>query len=405
MDSLINAAARALAQGNPLRALKFVALREDAAGLALRGIALAQIGDLRRARGLLQRASRAFEPREAIARARCIAAQAEIALAARDLRWIPANLPKARATLAAGEDNVNVAHADSIEARRLLLLGELDAAARILERIPDSSPAALSITRDLLHSGIAMRRTRAAEARRLLERARRSARHAGIPALNAEVDQALAVLDAPVARLGSGDEARALTLADVESLEASTRFIVDGARLAVFREGVVVPLARRPVLFALILALAQAWPGEATRESLVKSAFRRRSVDDSLRARLRVEIGRLRTLLRSLARIEATPRGYALLPAAGREVVVLASSGGVDHAQVLALLGDGESWSSAALAMASGRSQRAIQRSLTALAHAGKVQCHGHGRARRWTSAPLAGFTTRLLLPALPGSR
>jgi hypothetical protein len=50
MDSLITAAARALAAGDPLGALKRVALREDAPALALRGIAMAQLGDLARAR-------------------------------------------------------------------------------------------------------------------------------------------------------------------------------------------------------------------------------------------------------------------------------------------------------------------------------------------------------------------
>src|SRR6185503_5768220 len=99
MDSLITAAARALAAGDPLGALKRVALREDA--LALRGIAMAQLGDLPRAKALLRRAARAFGPKEALARARCVVAEAEIALAARDLKWPVKALDAARATLEA----------------------------------------------------------------------------------------------------------------------------------------------------------------------------------------------------------------------------------------------------------------------------------------------------------------
>src|SRR5204862_5985469 len=120
----------------------------------------------------------------------------------------------------------------------------------------------------------------------------------------------------------------------------------------------------------------------------------------------RVEVGRLRTVLRTLADVGATKRGFALAPRRAREVVVLARPAEIDeaHAAVLAFLADGESWSSSALALARGTSQRTVQRALDSLAVAGKVQSYGRGRARRWMTPPVPGFTTTLLLPApLPG--
>src|SRR5215210_1953870 len=107
MDSLINAAARALAAGDPIGALKRVALRDDAPALALRGIAMAQLGNLPRAKALLRGAARAFGPKEAVARARCVVAEAEVAFASRDLGWSPTALAAARATLEARGDRVN----------------------------------------------------------------------------------------------------------------------------------------------------------------------------------------------------------------------------------------------------------------------------------------------------------
>ena len=166
----------------------------------------------------------------------------------------------------------------------------------------------------------------------------------------------------------------------------------------------VVSLATRPVLFALARALGEAWPGDLSRDVLLARAFGARFVDESHRARLRVEIGRLRKKLRELAGITATQRGFALAPRRGREVVVLARPVEEEHASVLAFLTDGESWSSSALALALGASQRSVQRALDALAAEGKVQWFGQARARRWITPPVPGFTTILLLPApLPG--
>ncbi|SME99751.1 hypothetical protein SAMN06265365_11464 [Tistlia consotensis] len=403
MDSLITAAGRALAAGDPLGALKRVALRDDAPALALRGIAMAQLGDLDRAKALLRRAARAFGPREAVARARCLVAEAEIALVSRDLGWPPKAL---EATLAAQGDRVNAAHARTIEARRLLLIGRLDEADRALAAPePGFLPPALEATPELVVAGIAIRRLRTETARAALARARRAAQAAAIPALAAEVTSAALVLDQPAARLVGHDGERPLRLEEVEALLASPALVVDACRHVLRDAEGSVPLATRPVLFALARALAEAWPADVSRDELVKRAFRARQADESHRARLRVEIGRLRAELRPLAGVSATKRGFVLAPRRALEVVVLARPVEEEHAAVLAFLADGEAWSSSALALALGTSQRSVQRALDALSAAGKVQAYGRGRARRWTTPPLPGFATALLLPGpLPGS-
>lgn len=398
MDSLITAAARALAAGDPLGALNRVALREDAPALALRGIAMAQLGDLARARALLKRAARGFGAREALARARCVVAAAEIALAARDLAFPAKALDAARAVLEAHGDRANAAHARNIEVRRLVLIGRLDEAEARLAGLAAPAPPALRAAHELALAGLAIRRLRSKAARAALARARRAARAAGIPALAAEVESVARLLDAPAARLIVQGEARPIRLAQVEALFASRALVVDATRHAVRDARHVVALARRPVLFALLRALAEAWPGDAPRETLLARAFGARHADESHRARLRVEIARLRAALRGLAGVSATPRGFRLVPLRAREVVVLARPVEEPHADVLALLADGEAWSSSALALALAQSQRTVQRALDTLAAAGKVQALGRGRARRWTT-PLPGFATPLLLP------
>jgi tetratricopeptide (TPR) repeat protein len=401
MDSLITAAARALAAGDPLGALNRVALRDDAPALALRGIAMAQLGDLVRAKALLRRAARAFGPKEAVARARCVVAEAEIALVSRDLGWPAKALDAARSTLEAHGDRVNAAHARYLEVRRLLLIGRLDAAERALAELdPAPFPPASRAAHELVVAGIAMRRLRTKTARAALARAERAARDAGIPALTAEVESASLVLNTPAARLIAGGEERLLLLEEVESLLASKAFVVDACRNVVRHAGTVISLATRPVLFALARALGEAWPGDAARDALVARAFRLKFADGSLRARLRVEVGRLRAVLRTLAGVSATKRGFALVPRRAREVVVLAPPVDEAHAAMLAFLADGESWSSSALALALGASQRTVQRALDSLAATGKAQSFGRGRARRWMTPPVPGFPTALLLPA-----
>jgi hypothetical protein len=400
MDSLITAAGRALAAGDPLGALKRVALRNDPPALALRGIAMAQLGDLIRAKALLQSAACAFGPREAVARARCVVAEAEIALVSRDLTWPAKALDAARVTLEKHGDWVNAAHARHLEVRRLLLIGRLDEAEHALAGLdPASFPPASRAAYELVVAGIAIRRLRIKMARAALTRAERAARHAGIPALMAEVESASLVLNTPAARLIARGEERLLLLADVEAVLESGTLVVDACRHVVRGEDTVVSLARRPVLFALARALGEAWPGDLSREALVKRAFRARHADESHRARLRVEIGRLRAELRSLASVSATTRGFALARRRAGQVAVLAPPVEDQHAAVIAFLADGESWSSSALALALGASARTVQRALDSLATAGKAQSYGRGRARRWMTAPVPGFTTTLLLP------
>jgi hypothetical protein len=401
MDSLITAAARALAAGDPLGALKRIALRDDAPGLALRGIAMAQLGEHVRAKALLRSAARAFGPKEPVARARCVVAEAEIALVSRDLGWPAKTLDAARATLEQHGDRVNAAHARYLQVRRLLLIGRLDEAEGALAELdPTPFPPASRVSHELVVAGIAMRRLRTKTARAALARAARAARHAHIPALTAEVESAFRVLNTPAARLIASGEERLLLLEEVEALLASKRLVVDACRHVVRDERKVVSLAKRPVLFALARALGEAWPGDVSRDALVARAFRSKRADESHRARLRVEVGRLRTLLRTLADVSATKRGFALAPRRALEVVVLARPVEEKHAAVLAFLADGESWSSSALALALGTSQRTVQRALDSAAAEGKVQSFGRGRARRWMSPPVLGFTTTLLLPA-----
>jgi tetratricopeptide (TPR) repeat protein len=406
MDSLITAAARALATGDPLGALKRVALRSDAPALALRGIAMAQLGDLDRAKTLLRGAARAFGPKEAVARARCVVAEAEIALVSRDLGWPAKALDAARATLEAHGDRVNAAHARNLEIRRLLLLGRLDEAERLLAQLdPAPFPPASRTAHELVVAGIAIRRLRTKAAREALARAEHAARAANIPALTAEVERALLVLQTPAARLIAQGKERPLLLEEVEALLASGTLVLDAGRHVVRDARTIVSLATRPVLFALARALGEAWPGDVPRGTLLARAFGAKHADESHRARLRVEIGRLRAELRPLAEVSATKRGFALAPRRAREVVVLAPLVDEPHAAVLAFLADGESWSSSGLAMALGASPRTVQRSLDSLAAAGKVQPVGRGRARRWMTPPVPGFPTILLLPGpLPAS-
>ena len=401
MDSLITAAARALASGDPLGALKRVALRDDASALALRGIAMAQLGDFARAKELLRKAARAFGAKEPVPRARCIVAEAEIALASRNLSWPAKALDAARMTLEKHGDRLNAGHARTLEVRRLVLIGRLDEAESMLADFdPTPFPPASRTAHELVVAGIAMRRIRTGAARAALARAESAAQQAGIPALLAEVESASRILHTPAARLIADGEERPLLLEEVEALLASPALIVDACRNVVRGPRIVVSLVMRPVLFALARALAEAWPGDVPRDVLLARAFGARFMDESHRVRLRVEIGRLRRKLQPLADVHATKRGFKLAPYGARRVAVLARPVEDDHGAVLALLADGESWSSSALALALGTSQRTVQRALDALAADGKVQSFGNARARRWITPPMPGFTTTLLLPA-----
>lgn len=419
MDSLITAAARALAAGDALGALQRVALRDDPPALALRGIAMAQLGEHPRARELLRRAARGFGAHEELARARCVVAEAEVALALRDLKGPPLALVAAATVLATRGDRANALQARLIAARQWLLMGRLGEAAALLAPIDlrePGMPPALAAVAALTLAELALRSLRVAAARDALAQAREAAARARVPALLAEVDEALAALQRPAARrlLPSDGEAaqdQLLRLDEVAALLASDVLVVDACRHRLgsgsvgAQEGsgaapTWLSLARRPILFALACELAQAWPGDAERDALIASAFRTRHPDDTHRARLRVELGRLRALVKPWARIEATARGFALRPLDGRPVAVLAPPIAGEQASLLALLADGAAWSTSALALALGDSQRTVQRALAELQEQGRVRSIGQARAQRWLAPPLAGFTPILLLPA-----
>ena len=401
MDSLVAAAARALAAGDPLAALTHVALRDDPAALALRGIAMAQLGEHARARMLLRRAARAFGSHEQVARARCVVAEAEVALAIRDLAGSARPLLAAAAVLRAHADSANALQAQLIAARRLLLVGRLGEAAGMLAALNGQAlPPALAATAELVAAELDLRALRVVPAQAALARAQAAAGRARVPALVAEVAQARSALDHPAARCLAGGREQALRLDEVAALRASDALVVDACRRGIGSGAAWRPLARRPVLFALARALGQAWPGDVERDALIAAVFRTRRPDQTHRARLRVEIGRLRALVQPLAGIVATERGFGLAVSEGRAVAVLAPPIEGDQAALQALLADGAAWSTSALALALRASQRTVQRALAALEASGRVRAIGRARARRWLAPPLAGFTTILLLPA-----
>ena len=404
MDSLAASAARALAAGDPLGALKRVALRDDPSALALRGIAMAQLGDYDRARKLLRRAARAFGPRDRLAQARCQVAEAEVALAARDLRAPVRALDATARALDALGDRANALFARLVGARRQLLVGDLTAAERTLAVVDTAgAPPPLAARAELTRAELALRRVRAADAAAAIGRAHVAAHAAGIPALVAEVDRARRALSAHSARLIRRGAVHSVRLDEVEALFASDDLVVDACRRAVRAPAHSIPLSGRPVLFALIGALAEAWPADVPRDRLIERAFGARTADESYRARLRVELGRLRAALRPLARVDATRRGFALVPVGGRGVVVLAPPIDGPAGAIVALLEGGESWPTSALAGALGSSQRTVQRALRQLEEAAAVRAVSRGRSRRWVAPALGGFATTLLLPgALP---
>jgi hypothetical protein len=400
MDSIIAASARALAAGDALGALKRVALRDDPPALALRGIAMAQLGEHPRARALLRRAARGFGPHEELSRARCVVAEAEVALAMRDLSGSPRTLAAAAATLEARADRANALHARLIASRRLLLLGRTNEAEAAMANLDARGlPPSLAAVAELTAAELALRSLRIGPAQAALARALEAADRAGVPALQAEVAEARAAVARPAARrLFAGGE-QTLRLDEVAALLDSGALVVDACRHGLRCGPAWCPLIHRPVLFALARALAEAWPGDVDRHALIARAFGTRRPNESHRARLRVEIGRLRSLISALARIEATARGFVIRPR-GTGTAVLAPPIDGEQASLVALLSDGEAWSTSALALALGASQRTVQRALVELETAGQVRSIGRARARRWLSPPLTTITTILLLPA-----
>lgn len=406
MDSIIAAAARALAGGDALGALNRVALRGDPPALALRGIAMAQLGEHARARKLLRRAARGFGAHEELSRARCVVAEAEVALAMRELAASPRALLAAASTLEARGDRANALHARLTAARRSLLLGRIDVAGSVLGKLDlDGMSPLLVAVAELADAELAMRNMRTGDARAALTRAGEAAARARVPALQAEVEEAISGLAKPAARRVARGQSRMLPLEEVESLMRSGALIVDMCRRGIRAREAWIPLARRPVLLGLAQTLAERWPDDVPREVLIERAFNARRQDETHRVRLRVEIGRLRALIKRVAGIEATERGFAIAPRMGSEVVVLTPPIEGEEAALVALLSDGAAWSTSALALALTTSQRKVQRALVELESAGRVRSIGKARAQRWLAPPLAGIATHLLLtPPLPSA-
>jgi hypothetical protein len=404
MDSALSTAARALRVGDALTALKLVALRDDPSALALRGIAMAQLGELVRARRLLKRAAASFGASEPLARARAVVADAEVALALRDLSGSASEIEQAIALLARGGDVVNATFARLIQVRRLALLGQSVAAERMLQEpsLVQAPPRLLALA-GLIEADLAMKRVDSRTAARALGLARAAARDAGISALMSEVERAERQLAAPVARLLSGGQSRSLRLAELPAVFESGQLVIDACRREARLGTRLVSLLRRPVLLELLLVLAEVAPLGAARDQLIVRVFGARKINESHRVRLRVEVGRLRKFLTDLARLDATPAGFVLTPLGGRGVVTLLPPADGEASALLALLRGDEAWATSALAAALGKSQRAVQRALAELMADGKVRASGHGPARRWSAAPTTAIATTLLLVA-PGS-
>lgn len=402
MDPHIAASARALAAGDVLGALKQVALRDDPPALALRGIAMARLGEYPRARELLRHAARRFGAADKLARARCVVAEAELALAMRDLDEPPRGLALALAALDAHADQSNAAWARLITARRYLLLGHLgQAKAEVASLNTRGLPPPLAAVGELITAELALRALDIGSAKAAFARALAAAHRSRLPALLAEIANAQASLDRTAAQRLFADREQELRLDEVAALLATNVLVVDGCRRGLGVDATWQPLAGRPMLFTLARALAQAWPDPVDRNMLIARAFRTPCSDESHRARLRVEIGRLRALIAGFAHIEATARGFALRPHDNRDVVVLTPPVDGDKASLVALLADGAAWSSSALALALGTSQRTVQRALVELEAAGQARSIGRGRSHRWLSPPLTKFTTILLLPTV----
>lgn len=401
MDSAISTAARALSVADPLTALKHVALRSDAPSLVLRGIALAQLGEFAQAKLLLRRAAQKFGERESIARARCVVARAEVALATRDLASADRGLDEAVRLLARRGDRANAAFARLIQVRRWTLLGEVDRAERVLDKLALAEvPARLQALLHLAAADLAIKRVDAVRAEQAFVRARDAARQARVLPLVAEVEKAHKQLSAPVARARELQRERPLFLHELPKVWASGQLVIDACRREARLGRQVQSLVTRPILFELLLALAEAAPGDVARDTLIARVFGAKRVNDSHRVRLRVELGRLRRMLRSLAEVRATAAGYELVVRGGAACSLLLPPADGDANALLALLSGGEAWATSALALAVGKSQRAVQRALGALEREDKVRSVGAGRARRWVAAPSAGFTTTLLLVA-----
>jgi DNA-binding transcriptional ArsR family regulator len=387
-----------------LTALKYVALRSDPPALALRGIAMAQLGELSHARALLGRAARRFGARDPLARARCVVAQAEVALALRDVAGAKRGLSEAIALLVKRGDAVNAAFARLVEVRRFILLGEVVRAERELGLLSSvNAPPRLTALLNLAAADLATKRLDATGAEKALSRAREAAGRARVPTLLGEVEKAEKQLKEPIARARESGVERPVSLRDLPEIWKSKRLVVDACRREARFGKQAVSLVTRPLLLELLVELAESVPGDVGRDELIARVFGAKRINDSHRVRLRVELGRLRKVLTRLADVRATTGGFALAPRGNADCLVLLPPAPGEASALFSLLRGGDAWATSALAAAVGKSQRAVQRALSTLERDGKVRGVGAGRSRRWVGVPASGFATTLLLVA-PGT-
>lgn len=393
-------AALALHAGDAIGALQAVALRDDPRSLAMRATAMARMGDLARARILFERAERGFAGSDRLGHARCLLARAELQLAMRDGGWPAAELLGAHAIFREQGDTWNATYLKLVEARRAIMLGRLDEAETILAVHGHGGHPVLRAIANLLGAHLFFRQLRIGEARTALARASGDLEAGGPEALRMEVLRMHATLRTPFAGRRSGKDLLPLLPDALCALNQSVNLIVDATRFEVRHRESAISLVTRPVLFSLLSCLATAWPGECRREDLIGAVFRGRQVDESYRARLRVEMLRLRRLLGAVGSVVATAGGYRLVPDNATAVVMIEPLAGTRHAQLLALLGDGEAWTSLAVAEALGASRRTAQRSLEALSREGLVRKQGAGSAQRWRAPGVDPIALAMLLPA-----
>lgn len=391
-------AGRALARGEALEALGLVGREESALGLTLRGIAYAQLGDLNLARASLERAVPLAD--DAVTRARARAALVDVALGTGN----PGSAARAaRASideLSALGDARNAAMQRLVLARAEVLLGRLGDAQRTVEQVLSSEVTPdLHAVASLAQAEIALRALAATRARQALVQARRCLEESPHPLLERALDGLERELTLPVARTLRAGVLRGADVSVIEELSRGEVLLVDACRRLVVEGRVAIPLARRPVLFAVLLVLARAWPEAVPRDELAARAFDVRRVNASHRARLRVEVGRLRKLLDGpAAEPTATAEGYVL--SSKREVVVLLPPTDDEGVSIALLLGDGASWTAQGLAEHAGISRRTAQRALSALVDGGAAVRTGRGKDVRY-ARPGTPIASRMLLLGL----
>ncbi len=398
IDAANASAARALATGDALRALSLVGRATGALAQALRGIAYSQLGDLELAREALARA--AGETRDARLRARVRAALVEVALGEGDVARAAAEARASADELTRLGDERNAAMQRLVLARAEVLLGRLGEARRAVAEVRAASlPPSVHAVAALAEAEIATRALAASEARDALSRARPILERAPNRLLALEIEALEAELSRPVARLERGGEARAADLFAIEEAARGATFLVDACRRLVIAGRARIPLARRPVLFGLLVELARRAPGSVPRDALAAQVFDARRVNASHRGRLRVEIGRLRKLLDGLdAEPVATADGYAL--SSRREIALLVPLDEDEASQVALLLGDGAAWSAQRVSETAGISKRTAQRALGELVGAGRAVRTGSGSLVRY-HRPAMPIASRMLLLGL----